>query len=480
MKNRNPISETWHPLVRKTPSARLTRVALWCALLSIGSSASIVEVHASRLRAPAHSSFEGLHAISEGTTQTGKKDGSDTAPKTSFGDSAVPSNEFRMEPVTKGGVTPLLLAQATRNQMLPGSVAKPSSGRTDMPSATSAPARWGIPKDSARFFVSGHSLTGGPYASNIADIARSLVGPQAAKFNEQLILGSPIRLRTGAPKNNDGYSTGYNWPGGEGLDVRKELRSGATINGDRYDTLVITENHNLIQNLQWESTVKQTRHFHEQLIAGNSNGTTFLHASWWDIDKARPRGWIEAERALAPVWQCVASRINQSLIAEGRKDRVRPLPTSLALTYLVERALNGQIEGISSGSPKATLNKIFSDNVHLTSVGSYYMSLVTFAAIYQRSPQGAPPAEGVSKEQAELLQSMAWSFVSGFYAKYEDPSLTDCNTRWAPAACVPYWTERGEPGSIRECQALFQASNRENPFFYNPQTDANFWFPSKP
>lgn len=353
---------------------------------------------------------------------------------------------------------------------------QPVSAPRPMPAA----AAWGTPRDSARFFVSGHSLTDDPYASNIADIARSLIGPRAANFNQQISIGSPIRVRTGAPNSFAGYSIGKNRPHGEGLNIRREFASGATINGDRYDTLVITENHNLIQNMQWENTVKQTRHFHEQLIAANPSARTFLHASWWDIDKSKPKAWLDSERALGPMWQCVASRINRSLVAEGRQDRVWLLPTSLALTDLVERALNGQVQGVSAGSPKATLDRIFSDNVHVTPLGMYYLSLVTFSAIYQRSPEGAPPAQGVSQEQASVLQSLAWKFTSDFYSKYQDPSLTECSTRWAPPACVHYWTERKKTGDIQACQAMFQASNKDNPLYYNAQSDAGFWFPSKP
>lgn len=350
------------------------------------------------------------------------------------------------------------------------------------PGPMAAAAKWGTPRDKARFFVSGHSLTDDPYASNIADIARSLIGSQAANFNQQIVVGSPIRIRTGAPANFAGYSTGKNRPSGpgQGLDIRKEFASGGTINGDRYDTLVITENHNLIQNMQWENTVKQTRHFHEQLIAGNPQARTFLHASWWDIDKANPGAWLDAERAVAPMWQCAASRINRSLAAEGRQDRVLPLPSSLALADLVERALNGQVVGVSADSTKATLDRIFSDDVHVTPLGTYYMSLVTFAAIYQRSPEGAPAVRGVSREQAAVLQSMAWKFTSNFYANYQDPSLTDCNTRWAPPACTRYWTERKKTSEIAGCQALFQPNNKDNPFYFNAQSDASFWFPSKP
>jgi hypothetical protein len=348
------------------------------------------------------------------------------------------------------------------------------------PGPLPAAAAWGTPRNSARFFVSGHSLTDDPYASNVADIARSLIGSQAANFNQQIVIGSPIRVRTGAPNSDAGYSTGKNRPFGQGLDIRKELASGGTINGDRYDTLVITENHNLIQSMQWENTVKQTRHFHEQLVAANPNARTFLHASWWAIDKNNPGAWLEAERAIAPLWHCAASRINRSLVAERRQDRVWPLPTSLALIELVERSLNGQVAGLSADNPKATLDRIFADDVHMTPLGTYYMSLVTYAAIYQRSPEGAPPVQGVNREQAAALQSLAWKFVSNFYAKYQDPSMAECNTRVAPPACVRYWTERKQTSEIRGCQSLFQDSNKENPLYYNAASDASFWFPAKP
>lgn len=339
---------------------------------------------------------------------------------------------------------------------------------------------WGTPRHRARFFVSGHSLTDDPYAADIADIARGLGGRQAADYNQQIAIGSPIRLRTGMPKSLAGYSTGKNRPYGQNLDIRDELRTGASIQGDRYDTLVITENHNLLQNMEWENTVKQVRHFHEQLIAGNPRGRTFLHASWWDIDKRAPGAWLDTERAMAKAWECSAARINLSLAAENRPDRVRPLPTSLALAELVGRALDGQVPGVSASTPEATLDRIFQDSVHLTRLGTYYLALVTYAAVYERSPVGAPLAAGLSREQSDALQALAWAFTSAFYAAYRDPSMEDCNNRWMPPACERYWVTRKRPDYIAGCKALFQTSNRNNPLYHDARTDAQFWFPARP
>lgn len=352
---------------------------------------------------------------------------------------------------------------------------RPQSARPNQ-----TPQPWGSPRDRLRFFVSGHSLTDDPYAAQVAALANNLIGAAAANYNQQIVIGSPIRIRTGMPRDVSGYSSGKNRPFGERLDIRQEFVTGATIGGERYGALVITENHNLLQNMEWESTVKQVRHFHEQIVASNPEARTYLHASWWNIDKSNPEAWQDAERAMAPVWSCVVSRINLSLSAEGRPDRVWPLPTSLALVHLVDQALDGRIAGVSAASPRATLDRIFSDEVHLTRIGIYFMSLVTYAALFERSPEGAPPVQGVTQEQASALQATAWSFVSSFYSGYRDLSLDECNNTWLPPACERYWTERKRPEQIQACRSLFRSSNRNNPLFYDATTDNGFWFPVKP
>ena len=75
-----------------------------------------------------------------------------------------------------------------------------------------------------------------------------------------------------------------------------------------------------------------------------------------------------------------------------------------ALAELVERATQGHgVAGVTGSTVRNTVNRIVNDDVHLTRLGSYYMALVSYAAIYRRSPEGAWAPEDVTDEQAKYI-----------------------------------------------------------------------------
>lgn len=369
-------------------------------------------------------------------------------------------------------------APVTSGNTAPGGA---GSAGTAPATATAAAAAWGSPRTSARLFVSGHSLTDNPLADHLLTIASSLGNAQSAKYNEQIAIGSPLRMRTDPAQNRSwtGYSQGKN-RSGSNMNVISELASGATIGGDRYDTLVITERHDLLQSLQWESTVRYLRHFHERLITANPQGRTYFYESWFDLfDKANPAAWIAHERAASSAWQCIGTRINTSLAAEGRSDRIRPLPAGAAIAALVERSTGGNtLAGVSGANTTETVNRIFRDAVHMTDLGMYYLAAVTYAAVYERSPVGAAAPSGISSTQARSLQETAWAFVSNFYANQAAPDLASCRAAVATNFCPVYWSYRNQPGNAAGCTSTFSAQTSSNPLYYSASSDAAYWFPA--
>ena len=327
-------------------------------------------------------------------------------------------------------------------------------------------------------FFSGHSLTDDPLAEYVASIAQSL-GTQAW-WNEQIYIGSPIRVRTrgdASPQGNSfpGYGTGKNRDG-LNMNVVSELRQPRTIGGQRYDTLIITERHDLVGTLIWEDTVRYTRHFHERLIEGNPLASTYLYHSWLDVDKNSPSAWVAYERTVAPAWQCVASRINRSLQAEGRSDRLVYLPAGLALTDLVEQATQGVVAGITGGTVRQTMDRIFLDNVHLNPVGIYYMALVNYASVYRRSPVGAWAPAGVTSEQKNSLQALAWQAVSSHFNNYREPDLAQCRQIMVNSVCPAFWKFAKLDG--KACSEPFSDQAQSNPFYFDASTDRGYWFPA--
>jgi hypothetical protein len=360
------------------------------------------------------------------------------------------------------------------------------AARGEPPALPALPAR-----DSARIFVSGHSLTDAPMPGDLARIARSLDTP--AWVNHQMVIGSSIRARTRGVDGSapwSGYSQGVNREG-EGMDVLAELRAPRTVPGP-YEVLLVTERHDLGGILAWEDPVRALRHLHERLIAANPQAQTYFYEPWSSVaDLDRPGDWVAYERAATPLWQCLATRVNLSLEAEGRADRIRTVPAASALAHLVARAVDAPgLPGLSRpGAPASeTLALLFTDRVHLTRLGSYYMALVNYAAIYGRSPVGAWAPEDIDAAQAQALQQVAWSFASAAPAQ-PALSLPACRAQWQASFCDTFWdhwrgADAGWMDRLRtwrhatQCRSHLSAETTDNPLFFDPAADRAIWWPA--
>jgi hypothetical protein len=339
-------------------------------------------------------------------------------------------------------------------------------------------------------FISGHSLVDQPFPDHLASIARSCGTP--LDWNRQYMVGSSIRERTrGLDASNPSW-VGYR--GGidrhdQPIDVLAELREPRGIEAGTYDVLLITEQHGLLGTLVWNDTVPMLRHFHDQFIGANPGGSTYFYESWLGInDKNDPRRWIDYERAASPIWQCVVTRVNQSLAQEGRADRIISVPVGLALAELICAATTGTgLEHVTRGSVRQTVDGLIHDDVHATKAASYFVAAVTYAAIFRRSPEGAAPPASVAPELAHALRRFAWSFVSSYYAGRASCTLEGCDTRAVLSFNALYWDyvydaiDRRELGPIRArvrwlrqrigWHRLLSRQDRRNPLFFDPADD---------
>lgn len=353
------------------------------------------------------------------------------------------------------------------------------------------------PGSPQRVFLSGHSLMDQPVPSNLAAVAESLGTP--IQWNRQYMVGSSMRDRArgrrapAAATGWEGYRQGYN-KAGEGMDVLSEWRQPRTVSGP-YDALVITEQHGLLGTLVWNDTVRFLRHHHDQFIAANPSGKTWFYESWLSLgNKDDPAPWIAYEKAASPIWQCLASRVNLSLQEEGRPDRIQAMATGWALAFLVEIATApGGVPGVSGATVRETVDRIFKDNVHLTSLGSYYASLVTYAYLFDRSPEGGWAPSDLEPASASALQSVAWRAVSAERKSRRDLSVGDCQEELQGSFIALYWgyTRRAfweaEVGTLGawwrwakhriQWHWRLRRNGPDNPLRFDQATDGRFWLP---
>ncbi len=304
------------------------------------------------------------------------------------------------------------------------------------PSMTPTDASGASARTVDRLFISGHSLTDPPLPQQLAAMAASLGSP--LQWNMQSIPGSSIRTRTQGAGPDHAYRHGANREGNN-LHVLDEWRAPKTVTGGPYDTLLVAEQHGVLSALTWHDTVGALRGIHDDFTQPNPTGKTWFYEAWLGLDnKNDPSRWIAYERAAAPVWRCVVSRVNESLAARGRADRIGSVPSGAALAALIERATKTNMPGVSAGNTAATVARLLADDVHLTPLGSYYMASVVYATLWGRSPSGAVAAD-MDSQAAASLQQAAWEFVQSHQASAKPMSMAQCRALIKDSFIRQHW-----------------------------------------
>ncbi len=312
-------------------------------------------------------------------------------------------------------------------------------------SRVSAPAR-----SRRRAFYSGHSLSDG-VPEEVARIAGSK--GRTFEFAVESLPGSLIGERVAR----------------RGGSFARE--------GEPYDTLVITERHDLPYTALFEQTASFLRQMHEELVSREPSAETFFYQVWLEIDFERPDHFVSYERRALAFWECMASAVNAKLEAEGRAGRVRVLPGGAALAELVDGMIAGQIQGASGVTPRERVQSLFSDRVHPSEIARYFMAAVHYAALFEESPEGAALAPGVPPELGAALQRLAWRYMSEYEARAAGAAareLAACREYAARVMCPvfeshPRDAEPEHPLRLwrrkRACQAAYaDLAQSGNPF----------------
>ncbi len=254
------------------------------------------------------------------------------------------------------------------------------------------------PRNSANLFTSGHSLLD-PVASVIGSVG--LAEFRLGAYYHHTIPGSPIESR---------------------------LQSlGDEIFGmNNYDTLIVTERHDLIPVLRWHLGHQDFKDYVDRFLNRNPNAQEFFYYhSWLEIDYNNPLPWIEHETAAGPVWECTALKVSQMYTDEMSDVEIQNIPASTALVELVSRSTGGNnLPGVTQANDYQTIDYLFSDNVHVEDVTSYFLTLVTYAFVMRRSLDDIDVPIGISTLTAQSLKTVAWDVVTNYAPEFT--SLAQC------------------------------------------------------
>ncbi|AWI87262.1 hypothetical protein C0214_02175 [Methylobacterium sp. DM1] len=272
-----------------------------------------------------------------------------------------------------------------------------------------------------RVFVSGHSLVDRPLPDDLARISASL--------------GRPL---TWARRHASGSTIAQRACWGETPAIDETSGPGAA--DAPYDTLVVTEQHDLMGAVLWNDTVGELARLHDCFAARNPGLATWFYVPWISLDDKRdPANWLAYERAAAPLWRCVVAAANRRSAAARAGNRIRVIPAASALATLVESAADRPPPpGRRAGGAGEAAARLIEDQVHPTRLGAYALALLVEAATTGRPPRGAWAPEGVAPETAEALQIFSGDAAAAA-AREPEPDSDACAKRLQVQATGLFW-----------------------------------------
>lgn len=256
------------------------------------------------------------------------------------------------------------------------------------------------PVDRLQYRFVGHSLT-----DPVPSPFMRLVGGSMSNVRIQTIPGATLNYNwnNAGRMPNDGYVE----------NVRAAIEAG------NIDILVLTERADF--PTEHEGTMEYLETWYDHFKDYNPTGRAFLYEVWQGIpDFDTTPDWA------AWIAQIEADRLRYETAAETLKatvtgdDNMYIIPGGQALKALYEAVDNHEISDLSDFSD------IFADDIHLSDIGAYFMSLVHYAAIHKTSPVGLPwrvsanpwnqneTVAGLTADMAADMQALAWSVVSTY------------------------------------------------------------------
>ncbi|OYU41224.1 MAG: hypothetical protein CFE33_03980 [Pseudorhodobacter sp. PARRP1] len=231
----------------------------------------------------------------------------------------------------------------------------------------------------------------------------------------------------------NGSSLAYNWDNSanaEGVDAKARLKERPT------DVLIMTEAQPLKGQIQYNDTAGYVAKFSGLALEANPHTRLYVYETWpslnsgpGNITKDDPDAGIPWRERLAldlPLWEGVAADASAKVGHE-----VKLLPVGQAMGLLADKIKAGEVPGVTD------IKQMFSDDIHLSGKGLYFVAMVQAAAIMGKSPEGVPAKVTrawtsrdavITQEQAETFQRIAWealqTYVPGEIAAKITPAPT--------------------------------------------------------
>jgi hypothetical protein len=255
-----------------------------------------------------------------------------------------------------------------------------------------------------RVIQSGHSLTD-PIVPELEAIVRAAGGADTIgmKMDRSTIPGSPMDWRW---ENRNQHMP----------DARYDIAG--------YDVMVLTERVPLSNTMPWHGSEDSALRYFENAWTNGNGGKgaeTVFYASWVEVDSGPgadnphkdPEREIPFRKRLdleMVGWEKIVTSVNERRPAGSPAMTMIPGPLIMAALYDAVQA--GTVPGI------ARIEDVFSDNIHINSVGAFMIALAHYAVIYRRDPRELPARLGTasagSQATVDWMKEMVWDVVSRY------------------------------------------------------------------
>lgn len=273
----------------------------------------------------------------------------------------------------------------------------------------------------------GHSLS-----DQIPDMCKSLSGDHAQgsmDWRYQWIPGAPLRWQWQRKAAQDYQGNPPHYYGF--YDPAQGLPSG------QFDVVILTESVPRTY-APWgiEETYAYADSFYAYATQFRPDIRVFLYEVWhclksgtptgcdWDTDSSPWRQRLEDD---LPMWESAVDYLNQKYQPDIP---VCLIPAGQGLARLHDAILEGTVPGLDS------IGDIFSDDIHLTDIGKYFVACIHFAMIHRTSPVGLThqtqvwwggdfdaPSPALAARMQEIALETVQTYPGSCYA--EGPVSTD-------------------------------------------------------
>lgn len=260
-------------------------------------------------------------------------------------------------------------------------------------------------------------------------VGHSLIGEAIPEMLVAIGVENDVRISY-ASQLIDGGTLMRNWEEAETSrhfgNVDESLRSMSAqeaLESGSFDTVVLTEAVNLDDSLRWSASEEFAANFYRAAIRGASNCRLFFYETWHHHDADRSidifpsnRSWREQLSDDLDKWEH---------IVDGAQSQVET-PIHIVPGGQLMAALIDAVEAEEAPAAFTSREVFFSDNVHLSPLGAYAISLVMFKALTGVDPVEVPSelanSINLAPEDANWLARLAIQVASTYPRTFATPN----------------------------------------------------------